>query len=160
MKRRHRRNYVAKVKEWIRTYREKISRVRDSEIFQTSSDSSNRYSSRLSEDPRTSPYGGRKVPYSLFRTTNLKLLIVLFIGLFCSADSAFAADLEGTLRNLVVVFTGRILPILALGYLGKNIFSHIQGDPNAKGETVRVVVAIACLLGLTGVWNLISSQVR
>ncbi len=75
-------------------------------------------------------------------------------------EVAFAADLEGTLNNLVKAFTGRLLPIVAVGYLGKNIFAHIQGDPNAKNETVRVVVAIACLLGLTGVWNFISSQVR
>ena len=74
--------------------------------------------------------------------------------------AAHAADLEQTLRNLVSAFTGRILPILALGYLGKNIFSHVTGDPNAKNESVRVVVAIACLLGLAGVWNFIASQAR
>lgn len=73
---------------------------------------------------------------------------------------AWAADLEQTLRNLVSAFTGRILPVLALGYLAKNIFGHIQGDPNARQETVRVVVAIACLLGLAGVWNFISQQAR
>lgn len=73
---------------------------------------------------------------------------------------ANAADLEGTLRNLVNAFTGRILPVVAVGYLGKNIFSHIQSDPNAKHETVRIVIAIACLIGLTGVWNFITSQVR
>lgn len=73
---------------------------------------------------------------------------------------AHAADIEQTLRNLVSVFTGRLLPILALGYLGKNVFAHIQGDPNAKNETIRVVVAIACLIGLAGVWNLINQQVR
>ncbi|MBL7716956.1 MAG: hypothetical protein JNL01_15945 [Bdellovibrionales bacterium] len=75
-------------------------------------------------------------------------------------NTAHAADIEQTLRNLVGVFTGRLLPILALGYLGKNVFSHIQGDPNAKNETIRVVVAIACLIGLAGVWNLINQQVR
>jgi len=75
-------------------------------------------------------------------------------------EAAFAADLEQTLRNLVSAFTGRILPILALGYLGKNIFSHVTGDPNAKHESVRVVVAIVCLIGLSGVWNFIASQAR
>lgn len=65
-----------------------------------------------------------------------------------------------TLRNLVTAFTGRILPIVAIGYLGKNIFAHIQGDPTAKDQTVRVVIAIACLLGISGVWAFITSQVR
>ncbi len=73
---------------------------------------------------------------------------------------AHAAELEGTLRNLVTAFTGRILPVLALGYLGKNIFSHVSGDPNAKQESVRVVLGIACLLGLSGVWSFIASQAR
>lgn len=89
-------------------------------------------------------------------------------GLFCllfalaalGAESAQAADLEGTLRNLVTAFTGRILPVVAIGYLGKNIFAHIQGDPMAKEQTVRVVVAIACLIGISGVWSFITSQVR
>jgi len=73
---------------------------------------------------------------------------------------AHAADLEGTLRNLVNGVTGRILPVLALGYLGKTIFSHIQGDPNAKNETVRVVIGIACLLALNSVWSFIQSAAR
>jgi hypothetical protein len=47
-----------------------------------------------------------------------------------------------------------------MGYLGKNIFSHIAGDPNAKHESIRVVIATACLLGLAGVWNFIASQAR
>lgn len=86
----------------------------------------------------------------------------LIVGLtvFALPEAAFAADLEQTLKNLVSAFTGRILPILALGYLGKNIFSHIQGDPNAKNETIRVVIAIACLIGLAGVWNFIAQQAR
>jgi hypothetical protein len=73
---------------------------------------------------------------------------------------AHAADLEGTLRNLVTAFTGRILPIVAIAYLGKNIFAHIQGDPTAKEQTYRVVIAIACLIGISGVWSFITSQVR
>jgi hypothetical protein len=75
-------------------------------------------------------------------------------------EFAFAGDLEGTLRNLVTAVTGRLLPILAMGYLAKNIFGHIQGDPNAKNDTIRVVVAIACLLALSGVWSFISQQAR
>ena len=90
------------------------------------------------------------------RANGLICLVVLTVA----PTNALAADLEGTLRNLVSAFTGRILPILALGYLGKNIFSHIAGDPNAKAETARVVIAIACLLGLAGVWNFIASQAR
>lgn len=86
----------------------------------------------------------------------------LVLASTCLLDSpwAQASDLEGTLRNLVSAFTGRILPVLSLGYLGKNIFSHVTGDPNAKHETIRVVIAIACLLGLAGVWNFIASQSR
>jgi hypothetical protein len=75
-------------------------------------------------------------------------------------EMAFAADLEQTFRNLVNVFVGRLLPVLALGYLGKNIFAHIQGDPNARNESARVVIATACLIGINGAWTLISQQVR
>jgi hypothetical protein len=84
-----------------------------------------------------------------------ELFLILMIP-----QAALAADLEQTLRNLVTAFTGRILPVLAMGYLGKNIFSHVTGDPNAKHESIRVVVGIACLLGLAGVWNFIASQAR
>lgn len=73
---------------------------------------------------------------------------------------ALAANLEGTLQNLVNAFVGRILPILALGYLGKNIFGHIQGDPNARQETIRVVLSIAFLIGINAVWSYIQQQVR
>jgi hypothetical protein len=90
------------------------------------------------------------------RITRNSLLAVLAL----TPSLALAADLEGTLRNLVTAFTGRILPIVAIGYLGKNIFAHIQGDPMAKEQTVRVVVAIACLIGISGVWAFITSQVR
>ena len=82
------------------------------------------------------------------------------LPLLLLARSAHAADLEQTLRNLVTAFTGRLLPIVALGFVGKNIFAHIQGDPNARNETIRVVIATACLLGLGGVWAYISAQVR
>lgn len=76
------------------------------------------------------------------------------------SEAVYAVELEGTFRNLVTAFTGRLLPILAMGYLGKNIFAHIQSDPNAKNDSVRIVIAIACLLALSGVWSFISSQVR
>ena len=94
------------------------------------------------------------------RTQRLHRILAFTLLALLSPQIAHAAELEQTLRNLVTAFTGRILPILSLGYLGKNIFSHIQGDPNAKHETVRVVIATACLLGLTGVWNFISQQAR
>jgi hypothetical protein len=104
------------------------------------------------------------VPLNLWEITCMlqykKLLLTILILHLCYTLDAEAADLEQTLRNLVTAFTSRILPILALGYLAKNIFAHIQGDPNAKNETVRVVVAIACLVGLAGVWSFITSQVR
>ena len=89
------------------------------------------------------------------RSTAPALLMILL-----SSPAAYAGDLEQTLKNLVTGFTTRLLPILALGYLGKNIFAHVQGDPNAKNETVRVVIATACLIGLSGVWSFITSQVR
>jgi hypothetical protein len=99
------------------------------------------------------------------RNSSRTLLSVMFalvysLPFFLMAQTAHAADLEQTLRNLVTAFTGRILPIVALGFLGKNIFAHIQGDPNAKNETIRVVIAIACLLGIGGVWSFITTQVR
>lgn len=85
--------------------------------------------------------------------------ILFSVGAF-QATPALAASLEGTLQNLVNAFVGKILPILALGYLGKNIFSHITGDPNAKNESIRVVVAIAVLLGIRAAWSFIEQQVR
>ncbi|MGE4108225.1 MAG: hypothetical protein AB7F66_13505 [Bacteriovoracia bacterium] len=108
---------------------------------------------RRSEDQTVIEFMRNPGPYTL------GVLALVTAGIF-TPDSAHAADIEQSLRNLVTVFTGRILPILALGYLGKNIFAHIQGDPNAKNETFRVVIALTCLLGLAGVWNLISQQVR
>ncbi len=83
-----------------------------------------------------------------------------FLALFLTSTVALASDLEGTLQNLVNAFVGRLLPIVSLGYLGKNIFGHIQGDPNARQETIRVVIAIACLIAINGVWSYISQQAR
>lgn len=73
---------------------------------------------------------------------------------------ADAASLEGTLSSLVSSFVSRLLPILALGYLGKNIFGHIQNDPNAKVETPRVVIACAMLLAINAVWSYIQGNIR
>ena len=73
---------------------------------------------------------------------------------------AQAASFEGTLQSLVNGFIGRILPILALGYLGKNIFEHIQADPNAGRNSVRVVVATVSLIGINAVWAWIQDKVR
>ena len=73
---------------------------------------------------------------------------------------AMAASFEGTLQSLVNGFIGRILPILALGYLGKNIFEHIQADPNAGRNSVRVVVATVSLIGINAVWAWIQDKVR
>ena len=70
------------------------------------------------------------------------------------------ASFEATLESLVNSIVSRILPILSLGYVGKNIFSHIQGDPNAKRETAQVVVAVVALLGIQGVWSWLRAQVR
>ncbi|MBY0472100.1 hypothetical protein K2X30_13115 [bacterium] len=84
--------------------------------------------------------------------------VAIFIAF--SPTVVYAADFEGTLSNLVNAFVGRILPILAVGYLAKNIFGHIQNDPNAKNETVRVVIAIVCLIGISGVWQYVKQQVK
>ena len=73
---------------------------------------------------------------------------------------ACAASLEGTLSSLVSSFVSKLLPILALGYLGKNIFGHIQNDPNAKVETPRVVIACAMLLAINAVWSYIQGNIR
>ncbi len=73
---------------------------------------------------------------------------------------AEAASLEGTLSSLVTSFVARILPILALGYLGKNIFAHIQADPNARNDTPRIVIACVCLLAINAVWAYIRDNVR
>jgi hypothetical protein len=73
---------------------------------------------------------------------------------------ANAASLEGTLTSLVTSFVGRLLPILALGYLAKNIFGHVQSDPNAKNDTPRIVIACACLLAINAVWAYIRDNVR
>lgn len=87
-----------------------------------------------------------------------KYFVMLFPLVF--PLTASAASLEGTLSSLVTSFVSRILPILALGYLGKNIFGHIQNDPNAKNETPRVVIACACLLAINAVWAYIRDNVR
>ena len=73
---------------------------------------------------------------------------------------AEASSLEGTLSSLVTSFVSRILPILALGYLAKTIFAHIQGDPNARNDTPRVVIACACLLAINAVWAYIKDNIR
>lgn len=73
---------------------------------------------------------------------------------------ALAANFEASLDSLVSATVGRILPTIALGYVGKNIFGHIQGDPNAKRETASVAIAVVALLGINGVWAWLKSQVR
>jgi hypothetical protein len=83
---------------------------------------------------------------------------VLWLGLFPLVCEA--ANFEATLESLVNSIVSRILPILSLGYVGKNIFSHVQGDPNAKRETAQVAVAVVALLGIQGVWAWLRSQVR
>lgn len=80
--------------------------------------------------------------------------------LFFVPGIAFAANLEASLENLVNALLTRILPILALGYLGKNIFGHIQGDPEAKRQTPSIVISIIALLGINGVWAWLKAQVR
>lgn len=111
----------------------------------------------------SSMHNGQKAlrsPYSSPRLPQPKHLLFTAGFLFLVPELALASDLEGTLRNLVTAFTARILPIMAMGYLAKNIYGHVTGDPNAKLESVRVVVGIACLMGLSGVWNFIVSQAR
>ncbi|MBI3534996.1 MAG: hypothetical protein HY072_05875 [Deltaproteobacteria bacterium] len=95
-----------------------------------------------------------------YKNLNLKNFSLSAITLSALPTHALAGDFEGTLQNLVNALIGKILPIFALGYLGKNIFGHIQGAPEARQETIRVVVAIACLIGINSVWSYIKSQVR
>lgn len=83
----------------------------------------------------------------------------LIFGILFPALS-YGANFEATLESLVNSVVARILPILALGYVGKNIFAHIQGDPNAKKETAQVAIAVVALLGIQGVWSWLRSQVR
>ena len=73
---------------------------------------------------------------------------------------AEAATLEGTLSSMVNAFVGSILPILALGYLGKHIFGYVQGDPQVKQQTPTVVIACACLLGISMVWSWIQGHIK
>jgi hypothetical protein len=88
----------------------------------------------------------------------LRNLIVWCLSVFPLL--AEGASFEATLESLVNSIVSRILPILSLGYVGKNIFTHIQGDPNAKRETAQVVVAVVALLGIQGVWSWLRAQVR
>lgn len=90
----------------------------------------------------------------------MKLRIWLTWSLFLTPLAAEASSFEATLESLVNSIVSRILPILSLGYVGKNIFSHVQGDPNAKRETAQVVVAVVALLGIQGVWSWLRAQVR
>lgn len=83
----------------------------------------------------------------------------LFI-LAISPAVARAANFESSLESLVSATVGRILPIIALGYVGKNIFGHIQGDPNAKKDTASIAIGVVALLGINGVWAWLKSQVR
>lgn len=85
---------------------------------------------------------------------------VLVLGAALLPEWARAASFEGTLQSLVNGFVGRILPILALGYLGKNIFEHIQNDPNAGRNTVRVAVAVVSLMGINAVWGWLADKIR
>lgn len=84
----------------------------------------------------------------------------LFVFVLVFPVIAQAATLESILTNVVNAFVARVLPILSVGYLAKNIFGHIQSDPNAKQETTRVVIAVACLIGIQSVWSYIQQQVR
>ena len=86
--------------------------------------------------------------------------VILYFGLVLFPSISNAATIEGTLSSLVNAFISRLLPILALGYLGKNIFGHIQNDPNAKIETPRVVIACAMLLAINAVWAFIQGNIR
>lgn len=84
--------------------------------------------------------------------------LLIFLGLY--PIYSYGANFEATLESLVNSVVARILPILALGYVGKNIFAHVQGDPNAKRETAQVAIAVVALLGIQGVWAWLRSQVR
>lgn len=90
----------------------------------------------------------------------MKSRIELVIAATLFPVLSYGANFEATLESLVNSVVARILPILALGYVGKNIFAHVQGDPNAKKETAQVAIAVVALLGIQGVWAWLRSQVR
>jgi len=83
-----------------------------------------------------------------------------YLVLLLFPKTLLAADLYASLESLVSAVVGKILPILALGYVGKNIFGHIQSDPNAKKETPNIAIAVVALLGINGVWAWLKTQVR
>lgn len=89
------------------------------------------------------------------RTQFILLYLVFFLPV-----TAQAANFESTLQSLVTSFVGRILPIVALGYVGKSVFSHVQGHPDARRESIQVALGVVALLGINGLWAWLKSQVR
>ena len=85
---------------------------------------------------------------------------LLLSFLLLQPQIANAASFEGTLQALVNGFVGKILPILAFGFVGKNIFDHIQGDPMSGKNSIRIGVAVVCLLGLNAIWGWLQDKVR
>jgi len=107
----------------------------------------------------------RRIEEARFRRMQQIRLVVgfaAFLGVAALSDSslAHALGLEGSLQSLVGGVVGRILPILALGFVGKNIFNHIQNDPDAGRESIRVAISVVMLLGINGVWSWLQSNVR
>ena len=67
--------------------------------------------------------------HRMMRARQLGTLAVLTIALLALPSPAHAAGLESSLQSLVGGVVGRILPILALFFVGKNIFDHIRASP-------------------------------
>ncbi|MGK5088562.1 hypothetical protein WDW86_13470 [Bdellovibrionota bacterium FG-2] len=96
----------------------------------------------------------------LMQMRQLSFVLAIIVGLYAFPDMASAASFEGSLQNLVSSVVGRILPIVALLFVGKNIFAHIQNEPDATQESVRVSLGVVALLGINGVWGWLQGQVR
>lgn len=90
----------------------------------------------------------------------IRYLKFTLFTILLAPNLAHAANFEASIQSLVNAFVGKILPILALGYVGKNIFTHIQGDPEARRESVQVAIAVVALLGINGVWAWLRGNVR
>jgi hypothetical protein len=73
---------------------------------------------------------------------------------------AFAASFEGSIQSLVNSVLTRILPMIALYYVGETALAYIQNKPDAKDKVGRVSVGTIALLGINGVWAWLQSHVR
>ena len=82
------------------------------------------------------------------------------ISVILIPTSAFAVGFESSLQSLVNGVLGKIMPLIALYYVGEAAVSYIQSRPDAKDKVGRVAVGSIALLGVNGVWAWLQSHVR